>query len=78
MASEVLILVVENSSLLNSPTSLKSKVGDAWGQFSNPPKVEGKLTLINYTLWELTERINPFFSTRKLEWAGAGSQVMIS
>ena len=73
-ATELLHMVVVDPNLLNThKTVLKAKVGDGLGQFSNSPKVEGKLTVINYSLEELTERINSFFSTKKLVAAGQGS-----
>ena len=66
-ATEVLHMSVVDSILLNTHrTVLKAKVSDQLGQFSNSPKAEGKLTVINYTLQELSERINSFFSTKKL------------
>jgi hypothetical protein len=74
IATEVLRMVVVDSILLNThKTVLKAKVGDRLGQFSNSPKVEGKLTVINYSLQELSERINSFFSTKKLVAEELGS-----
>ena len=74
VASKVLNLVILNRKLLESHrTVLKAKVEDQLGQYSNSPKREGKLTVINYTLKELTERINPFFSNLKLQIDEAGS-----
>lgn len=66
-ATEVLRMVVVDINLLNThKTLLRAKSGDLLGQFSNSPKAEGKLTVINYSLKELSERINLFFSTKKL------------
>jgi hypothetical protein len=65
-ASQELTLFIENKKLLERHrTVLKAKV-DELGQYSNSPGREGKLTVINYTLRELVQRINPFFSDKKL------------
>lgn len=75
IANEVLRLVVVDKSLLEThKTILKEKVENELGQYSNSPKAEGKLTVINYSLIELTKRINPFFSTKILQTDEIGSQ----